>query len=360
MYVLVVCSLVTMSNFTKQIEQNFKDIDALKSKLLELRDPENLQAVLSDGCTGVKDFTSNLKSCKILAGHFGKIYAMDWGADEKTVLSAAQDGSLILWDAMLAYKKDVINLRSSWVMTCAMSPNGSATVSGGLDNIATIYKMPEDGEGGTGDLKPYKQLLEHTGYLSGSVFLDDNKVITSSGDACAILWDIEAGTHISKFQGHTSDVMDVSLLADSNLFVSGSCDMVAKVWDHRDAKADVMTFPGHESDINAVDGSRNGNTFISAGDDSSIIMHDVRSYGPLQTYSSPTIISSITSVVFSASSRVIYGGYDDYHCYVWDTLTGNQIQSLDDHTNRVSCLGVNTTGNAMCTGGWDQILRVWA
>ena len=30
------------------------------------------------------------------------------------------------------------------------------------------------------------------------------------------------------------------------------------------------------------------------------------------------------------------------------------------HENRVSCLGVNSTGEALCTGSWDTYLKVWA
>lgn len=47
--------------------------------------------------------------------------------------------------------------------------------------------------------------------------------------------------------------MSVSILpaVDKNVFVSGSCDSLAKVWDIREGKC-VQTFQGHESDINSV------------------------------------------------------------------------------------------------------------
>lgn len=349
-----------MPDHSSQIAANIKQIEELKKTLIDLRNPEELTETLQTLCSDEEPFKHDFKMCKLLAGHFGKIYAMDWGADETTVLSAAQDGSLILWNALTVNKLDVINLRSSWVMSCAMSPSGRLSASGGLDNICTIYKLPEAGESANGELKSHKELHEHTGYLSGAAFLDDSKVISSSGDATCILWDIEANRFINVFQGHTSDVMDVKLLGDTGLFVSGSCDMTCKVWDVRDHKADVMTFPGHDSDINAVDSGADGNYFCSAGDESVIIMHDVRSYGPVQNYTTPNIVASITSVAFSQSNRVIFAGYDDNQVHVWDSLTGSKIRDLESHTNRVSCLGINKQGTALCTGGWDQLLRIWA
>jgi len=65
------------------------------------------------------------------------------------------------------------------------------------------------------------------------------------------LWDIETGQQIISFQGHTGDVMSLSLSPDFKTFVSGACDASAKLWDIRDGLC-KQTFPGHESDINAV------------------------------------------------------------------------------------------------------------
>jgi guanine nucleotide-binding protein G(I)/G(S)/G(T) subunit beta-1 len=234
------------------------------------------------------------------------------------------------------------------------------TASGGLDNLVTIYKIPE--EGGNGELKPYKELSHHTGYISGAVFLDDEKVLSSSGDQKIVMWDIENSRSERVFSGHDQDVMDVSLIPNSNnnLFVSGSVDCTCKVWDHRDAKADVLTFVGHESDINAVDAMANGHSFASGSDDSKLLLHDMRSYGPLQRYHEAKIIYGVSSIGFSNSGRYLFGGYDDHNARCWDVLTGLKIQDLNQHTNRVSCLGVNTSGTALATGGWDFLVRVWA
>ncbi len=43
------------------------------------------------------------------------------------------------------------------------------------------------------------------------------------------LWDIETGQQTLTFNGHTGDVMSLSLGPDHNSFVSGACDSTAKV-----------------------------------------------------------------------------------------------------------------------------------
>jgi guanine nucleotide-binding protein G(I)/G(S)/G(T) subunit beta-1 len=344
----------------EQIQANVAEIKALKAEIAAARPIEELLNTMSKCQSKSDNANKEFKPYKLLQGHFGKIYAMDWGADDTTVLSAAQDGSLIIWNALTNNKLDVINLRSSWVMSCAMSPSGRMTASGGLDNLVTIYKLPDNGASSNGELQVFKELSNHTGYISGACFLDDNNVLSSSGDQTVVLWDIAEAKATRVFKGHQQDVMDVALIPNSNLFVSGSVDHSCKVWDHRDAKADVLTFVGHDSDVNAVDAMGNGHSFASGSDDHTLILHDMRSYGPLQHYRDAKIIQGVSSIAFSNSGRFLFGGYDDTTARCWDTLTGQKIQDLTGHGNRVSCLGVNKSGTALGTGGWDFLLRVWA
>lgn len=101
-----------------------------------------------------------------------------------------------------------IPLRSSWVMTCAYAPSGNFVACGGLDNICSIYSLKTR----EGNVRVSRELPGHTGergsagkgfavgeglcyppidsadqplspgYLSCCRFLDDNQIITSSGD----------------------------------------------------------------------------------------------------------------------------------------------------------------------------------
>ena len=86
-----------------------------------------------------------IKNRRVLKGHFAKIYAMHWCDNEgdvgKQLVSASQDGKLIVWNAQSTNKVHAIPLRSSWVMTCAFSPTGKKVACGGLDNVCSIYNL---------------------------------------------------------------------------------------------------------------------------------------------------------------------------------------------------------------------------
>lgn len=148
-----------------------------------------------------------MKVRRTLKGHLAKVYALHWSADKRHLVSASQDGKLIVWDAYTTNKVHAIPLRSSWVMTCAYAPSGQYVACGGLDNICSIYSLRNAGPGGGGQVKVARELSAHSGYLSCCRFINDRQIITSSGDMTCMLWDVEQGVRTMEFNDHTGDVM---------------------------------------------------------------------------------------------------------------------------------------------------------
>ena len=329
-------------------------IKALSDRVEELRGDGT---TLTDTSNVSDPALLNLKPRRVLKGHFGKIYAMQWANDSTRLVSASQDGKLITWNAKTTNKVAAIPLRSSWVMTCAFAPSGKFVASGGLDNMCTIFKVEE---GGAGSNKSHAELIQHEGYLSCCRFIDDQKIVTSSGDSTCIVWDINTKEAITVLDGHGGDVMSVSVADDGKTFVSGSVDATCKLWDVRDKQACVATFAGHESDINTVDMRDSMGVFATGSDDSSCRLFDLRSRRQQAAYSSDKLLSGITSVSLSGSGRYLFAGYDDFHVVAWDVLAGQPAQNIQAHENRVSCLGVSKDGSCLATGSWDTFLKCWA
>lgn len=101
-----------------------------------------------------------------------------------------------------------------------------------------------------------------------------------------------------------------------------------------------------------------GDAFATGSDDASCRLFDLRADRELNIYTHDSILCGVTSVAFSISGRLLFAGYDDYNCNVWDVLRAERCGVLMGHENRVSCLGVASDGMAMCTGSWDTTLKV--
>ena len=336
-----------------ELEQLKGEIDRLKNSIYEAQknacDTTLVQAASQVESVG----RITPKSKRVLRGHLAKIYSMHWAADSRQLASASQDGKLIVWDSWSSNKVHAIPLRSSWVMTCAYAPSGSYVASGGLDNTCSIFSLKTD----EGNVKMSKELSGHTGYLSCCRFLDDNQILTCSGDSTCVLWDIETGKPLTTYSGHTADVMSLSVSPDSQTFISGAVDNTSKLWDIREGLC-KQTFRGHESDINSVIFFPNGNAFATGSDDATIRLFDIRADQEMAMYSHDNIICGVTSVAFSKSGRLLFGGYDDFNCNIWDSMRVERVGLIAAHDNRVSCVGVTNDGMAVCTGSWDGFLQI--
>lgn len=297
---------------------------------------------------------------RTLQGHFGKVYSMHWAKDSVHLVSASQDGKLMIWDATTTRKENSIRLQSSWVMTCAYDQASSTLVAcGGLDNICSIYDLEHPNQ-------PLQQanteLAGHEGYISCCRFIGRDKILTSSGDSTCLLWDVSTGVSTTSFAEHTADVMFLALSpTDPNLFASGSVDESARIWDIRAGKC-IYTFDRfHSSDINSVAFFPEGYSVGTGSDDSTCRIFDLRCYGEVAAFGTEGITCGITSVSFSKSGRLLFAGYDDFKCCAWDTCVSDAPKfELEGHENRVSCLGVSPDGTALCTGAWDTLLKIWA
>merc|ERR1712032_585091 len=86
----------------------------------------------------------------------------------------------------------------------------------------------------------------------------------------------------------------------------------------------------------------NGKSFVTGSDDAYCWLFDMRCYCEINNFTDETILCGITSVATSNSGRLLFAGYDDFNCFVWDVTKEKnvaQVYSLYGHENRVSCLG---------------------
>ena len=127
----------------------------------------------------------NLQSTLTLKGHNNKISDFRWSRDSKSILSASQDGFMLIWDTASGLKRNAIPLDSQWVLSCALSPSGNLAASAGLNNNCTIYRVSKENRVQQNVVSIFKG---HTCYISDIEFLDNSHIITSSGDMTCALW----------------------------------------------------------------------------------------------------------------------------------------------------------------------------
>lgn len=120
------------------LEDAEMQLNQLALRIKQKREQLN-KTILSSVSDDVKSNNYKPQRRREYQGHFGKIYALQWGKDSKTILTASQDGKLILWNPLTGNKFLAVSLDSAWVMACAFSPSCKFVGSGGLDNTVTVH-----------------------------------------------------------------------------------------------------------------------------------------------------------------------------------------------------------------------------
>lgn len=365
--------LITPMVRTQNIDQNgtspsdneliSEEEKALDAELL------NLKIALSNAQKAVADTTFykmtvnvpelgrvKFKLRKHLRGHLAKVTSLQWASDNQLLLSASQDGKLIIWDTFTRKKVYMIVLKTTWVIGSAISPSMNFVASGGLDNLISLFAIKSR----ESNVKLVREMNGHNGYISSLRFVNDQHLLSCSGDKSCALWDVEKGQIITKYCGHANDVSSITLSKQMpNTFVSASLDQTCRVWDIRCSDG-MQYFEGHEQDVNDVDFFPvNSYAFASCSDDGSCRLWDLRADQPIGVYIDDYISCGSSSVAMSKSGRLLLAGYDDFNCHVWDTLREERVGIMSAHENRVSSVTISDSGIGVATGSWDCNCIIW-
>ena len=69
----------------------------------------------------------------------------------------------------------------------------------------------------------------------------------------------------------------------------------------------------------------NGQAFITGSDDCTLRMFDMRADQEVMCYQNAQPTAGVTSLSLSLSGRLLFAGYDDFNCNIWDSLKGEKI-----------------------------------
>ncbi|XP_073104475.1 LEC14B homolog isoform X3 [Elaeis guineensis] len=229
---------------------------------------------------------------------------------------------------------------------------------------------------------------------------DGRELVAGSSDCSIYVYDLEANKLTSRIPAHSSDVNTVTFADDTgHLIYSGSDDNLCKVWDRRcfttkGQVAGVLT--GHLEGVTFIDSRGDGRYFISNGKDQTIKMWDIRKmsstvncfrprisnwdyrytqYPPdkkymkhpsdqsLATYRGHSVLRTLIrcyfSPAYSTGQKYIYTGSHDACVYIYDVVSGDQVERLDGHQLAVRDCSWHPYYPMLVSSSWDGRIARW-
>ncbi len=341
-------------------------------------------AGLADGSIVVWSIETQ-KEIARLRGHTAQVNTIVFGPDGRTALSGGDDARVILWDVKRGESLQRLDGHTGVVRAVDISRDGHTAVSGGF--AAESFLQP--GELILWDLETGQEIRRFVGHAFGVVAAeltpDGSALLASSGDAKLfseklseenhepgfvaadlILWNVETGEIIRRFEAMGDDAYSLSIGPDGRYALVGSFyNNVLVRWDLETGER-VETLEGHQAGVRAVAFGPHGRRAVSVSDDDSLILWDLSSGWSLARLNAHR--SDVLDLALSPDGCTALSSSHDGGIILWDLVDAAEMRRLAGHGDMVWDVALTPDGKqALSSSGaaspsvpvQDASIRLW-
>jgi len=239
-----------------------------------------------------------------------------------------------------------------FVRSAAFSPDGKLIVTGDDSGDVVVWDVTQNPP------VVVTMLVGHTGPISSVAFSprDPNRVVSSSEDDSAILWDVVSGKPLQIWP-HDSNVYDAEFSADGQRVVTAGDDRRVRVWSIN-SSAPLATLKQQNATLwCAAFDPQNDNLLVFGGGSNTAVAWDWSANLVTMTFVSHT--DSVRSVAFSPDGSHLLTASADGTARVWDVESGESTVSMLGHTGGVFDAALSPDGRLVATASGDETVRLW-
>jgi WD40 repeat protein len=292
-------------------------------------------------------------------GHAEAVFCLAYSPDAKYLATGGDAGEIVLWNVadwsqLRQLKADAAGRdgHRDDVWGVAFSPDGSRLASAAHDETVRLW----DVESG----RQTAILKGHTFHVWGVAFSPDGRRLASAGGVSGssgeftageiIVWDIEAGSVLSRMGVPTSRVYSVAFHPEGTTLASGWEDHEIRVWDIA-SQRELYALSGHAGEVNVVAWHPQGQLLVSAGEDRTVRLWNTKERREIRRR------QDYHGAAFSGDgARLVTAGAAGLA--IWDTASGGELHRSEG-SQSFSRLAFRPDGEQ---AAWDHgvhAIRVW-
>lgn len=309
-------------------------------------------------------------------GHTDDITTAVFDPEGNHVLSASQDGTLRLWDAVDGDEQERFKVADGSVQGHADELNFTIHGGGGNDTfyLGRIIDIAfsrdsrvavTDSSSKTVRLwdmkmgKPIRDLI-HTEPRALTLSADGSRVAFSLEDSGnsqnknidkVVVWDVNTGRELRAFVDLSTDKLILS--PDGTQLIVAVAESMRR-WDVNSGR-ELPTLTNDEH-IKTLAFSPDGSKIAGGSAKGTVRIWDAASGQTVAIYSSD---DDITTVAFSPDGQRILGGSFFGRLYLWDIESHQLLQRIEGHSDQIIALAFSPDGTQALSGSKDAMLRLW-
>ncbi len=190
-------------------------------------------------------------------------------------------------------------------------------------------------------------------------FSSDGSMLAScSYDRQIILWDTSTWKEKAALKEHTDAVFDIEFSPDNSRLASASADGTVKMWDVKTGKR-LFTLSEPTDGVHALAFNPSGDKLAAAGEDQMIRIWQLKTNGGKMIVSKLSHQESVLEVKYDPSGKLLYTTAEDQITKAWDTQKFLEAYAIEDQSDWVQALALNTEGNQLALGRYDGSLSLY-
>lgn len=314
------------------------------------------------------------------AKHGSWTYTASFSPDGSRLITGANDGRARTWNAETGSQMQEL-FAAGAVRSASFTPDGDGAATVSLDGRFKIWNTAD------GNLVRETQLLDFPKRLPVvAISRAQDVVALGSGETASVtLNDAKSGGVLQTLTGHAvtegdcnrstfssyhcAGIRALSFSNDGARLVSTSMDRTARIWDVKTGKT-LHVLRGHEAPVKSATFSADGRRVVTTADDGTARIWDAASGVLLRNFeelgrlvraaafsNDGTKLAVSSDSIFNAKVRTV--GSRPPSVSVWDVDSGDLLFVLAGHTESVVSVDFSRDGRKMATTTSGGTVRVW-
>jgi WD40 repeat protein len=280
-----------------------------------------------------------------LAGHTDVVNSVSTGEDGTLVVTGSQDGTARVWDGRTGQPLAVLEGSGAPVWAVAVRRDSGAVAAGYADGTVRVWQWPDPGQPRVVDGQ------EHGGAI---VDFDAAGNVLAFGDKSPRVFDSDTGELRHELQGHRSWVLDARFSGDGQRLVTTSSDGTARVWDTASGQP-VVVLRGHEDSTYIRAATDPTGSVVATVSGTSVRLFRIPEQRVLPAGQGDWILDL---AVLPGEEQIAAGG-EDGHVRVWDVAGTRVVADLTGPLTSVQGVDVDPSGRYVAAVAADGTAWVW-